>query len=327
MRENILLSEVLMILKKRFGTFCLLFITLFSTAFFAMGKNIEIIKIRDIGLEKGGELYRWIDVTFDEEDNLYVTDMLDYSVKKYDSKGVFVKRTGKRGRGPGEFYSPGLIAYSKGKIYVTQQMFPGIQVFDKELHFKYSIRNEVPITDIRMSKRGELFVFSPSIKGEKIPYIAKIRTGSKYSKLIFNKSSSFLDDGAFSYDGKDNIIRIFNGKNKIIKYSQKGKIIWEKSIPFLRKEAGKLKNIKGFKVNLYDKFIFKGIDTDSEGLIYILGGHYCKSKEVYVLNQKGEYLKTLKLKESSHTIKINKNFLFSRGNDGESISVYKIVKK
>jgi len=303
---------------------------LFVSNIFVNAREIKISlkKIRDIGFEKGSEIYRWVDIAFDENNNLYVTDMMDYSVKKYSFEGKFIKKTGRRGRGPGEFYSPGLITYAKNKIYVTQQMFPWIQVFDKDLKYKYTIKIKIPIMDIRVSKNGEIFMLSTGISGNNILKIEDFNKGNLKLSISDNKmKGSWLDIGKFAIDNKNNIIKVFSGKNKIIKYDKYGKILWKTTIPFLRGEAEKLKPKGKIPFMMFSKFLFKGIALDTDGLIYILGGHYCESKEIYVLDKNGKYLKTLKLDESSHTIKIRNNFLFTRGNEGESISVYKIIKK
>ncbi len=311
-------------MKRRYLLFIILIVIIFVVNVKSKELKITLKKVRNIGSCEKGELYRWIDLTFDENDNIYVTDMLDYSIKKYDFNGNFIKKVGRKGSGPGEFYSPGLIAYSNGKIYVTQQMFPGIQVFDKDLNFKYKIKTNIPIMSFRTSPEGKLYLLSPGISENDImkinnPENKHLRINVKY------KSFSFLNLGVFNIDKNNNLIRIYFGKNKIIKYDSSGKKLWVKSIPFLKKEGAKLK-IRNHSVSMFKEYILIDIAIDTEGLIYVLGGDYSGKKEVYILNHKGDYLTKVKLAESSHRIVIRYNFLFSRGKGGEAINVYKIIK-
>jgi hypothetical protein len=46
-----------------------------------------------------------------------------------------IKKTGRKGQGPGQFLAPRYLGISGELIYVTDQFKPGIQVFDKNLSY------------------------------------------------------------------------------------------------------------------------------------------------------------------------------------------------
>jgi len=301
-------------------------IILLSSFIFPVTKLIDVkLKlVLKIGSEEKGNIYKWVGITTDPYKNIYITDMMDYSIKKFNKNGDFIKKTGRKGRGPGEFISPGLIDFCDKKLYMTQQMAPGIQVFDSDLNYKQKIPLTIPIFDLKVCDKNKIFYMSPYINN--IMNITRVKGNNL--NLINNSElikKGFLNMGYFDIDSNLNIYKVFQGKNLIEKYNPKGKIIWSKSLNFLKKEAEKT-NIKN-KLVIFKKYLFKGIQIDKDGIIFVLGGHYSKSKEIFVLDKNGHYIKTIKLKEGTHTIHIANNLLYCRENDGTSIVVYKIIKK
>jgi hypothetical protein len=54
---------------------------------------------------------------------------------KFDRSGRFLKQTGKRGSGPGEFIQPHALAFdSKGRLFVADRSNNRIQIFDQDLN-------------------------------------------------------------------------------------------------------------------------------------------------------------------------------------------------
>jgi len=89
-------------------------------------------------LGTGGDvlLYSISGISVDKRNNVYVTDLLDYSVKKFDRSGVCVGKVGRRGTGPGEFRSPAFSMLTGERLIVLQMEDPRIQVFDTGLVFR-----------------------------------------------------------------------------------------------------------------------------------------------------------------------------------------------
>jgi len=77
------------------------------------------------------------DMTVTPAGNIFVTDGYGNSrVVHFDKTGKFVKAWGKKGKGPGEFDLPhGIVADSKGRLYVADRSNVRVQVFDQEGKF------------------------------------------------------------------------------------------------------------------------------------------------------------------------------------------------
>ena len=118
---------------------------------FLFNQNKEYIQLEQfltLGSLEDDCLFQWIGVTVDLLGNIFVTDSLDYSLKKFSSDGNLLKKRGGRGQGPGEFMAPRLLDASENYLYVTDHLVSGIQVFDQDLKFVRRIPIQFPITDL-----------------------------------------------------------------------------------------------------------------------------------------------------------------------------------
>ena len=89
------------------------------------------------------------DVTWDPQDNIYVSDgYVNSRVAKFDKDGNIVSSFGEPGSGPGQFNTPHTIAAdAKGNIYVGDRGNGRIQVFDENGNLEHIITamNDVPL--------------------------------------------------------------------------------------------------------------------------------------------------------------------------------------
>ena len=93
----------------------------FISAQGAPPEKIILEEVLTIGSFDDDSLFQWVGVVADSEGNIYVTDMMDYSLKKFDAAGSFLAKTGGRGQGPGEFTAPRLLDNSERFIFVGFQ--------------------------------------------------------------------------------------------------------------------------------------------------------------------------------------------------------------
>ncbi|MTI89117.1 MAG: 6-bladed beta-propeller [Balneolaceae bacterium] len=70
--------------------------------------------------------------TTDSKGNIYVADASTQDIRKYNPKGKFISRIGRRGRGPGEFLELSYIFMSENKLYAADPMQFRISVFNLE---------------------------------------------------------------------------------------------------------------------------------------------------------------------------------------------------
>ena len=138
------------------------------------------------------------------------------------------------------------------------------------------------------------------------------------------RGSVMMDWVSFEMDAQGNLYLAYSFQDKIEKFDNKSRKLWSKSLIGVKNV--KRQNVGPWKVP--QSLVFKDIELDTHGRIYILGGGYSEkpSRTVYVLNRNGEKLTSLVLPESSHCIYIDRwNYLYSRANDGITLKKYRIV--
>jgi len=287
----------------------------------------EVLSIGD--LYDNPVLYMWVDVKVDEN-FIYVTDTMDYSLKKFDSQGKLIKKIGRKGQGPGEFQAPRFMGLSEKFIYVSDERMNRIQVFDKELNFIKNILVRTNVSSLKVFSDDKFIITSTSILRKSKGKIFTLNAEGKITdEFVFSDKDLPLLMGTVSldFDSKGNLYIAYAFQNKVEKIDPKENKVWSKKLLKMKKEVGKIK-VESFTVPT--DVVYKDIALDSSDNIYILGGHLSKniSRDVYVLNPEGELLTTLTLPDTSHCIYIDKNdYLYSRANEGVTLKKYKIKYK
>ncbi|PID26975.1 MAG: hypothetical protein CR982_07295 [Candidatus Cloacimonadota bacterium] len=78
--------------------------------------------------------------------NIYFIDFKDFKVKKYNSKGIFIKEFGGRGTGPGEFTKVSSFFISNDSIYINNNYNRTVTLFTVNGKFvrKKNIKGKIP---------------------------------------------------------------------------------------------------------------------------------------------------------------------------------------
>jgi DNA-binding beta-propeller fold protein YncE len=115
-----------------------------------------------------GTFNRPTDVTWDTQDNIFVSDGYNNSrVVKIAKDGKWVKALGTRGAGPNQFNTPHAITSdAKGNIYVADRGNRRIQVFDSDLNPVRMIANVGAPWSICTSPAPNQFLFSGDGNGK-----------------------------------------------------------------------------------------------------------------------------------------------------------------
>ena len=298
------------------------------TLFGAQIKLIQLKEVLSIGSSDDDLIFFVTSVATDEKGFIYLTDSLDYSVKKFNDKGVLIKKAGRKGQGPGEFMFPVLIECSQGLIYVADQTMPGIQVFDSDLKFKTRLHFNFLLFDLKASSNNSIYGLSLFLAGE--PPIAHIDADvtKNISLSTMSPGASIIKrSGKFDIDGEGNIYFAASFEDKIEKYDKYLKKIWQKNL-FGGKKAretsdASISTLKGIPTEM----IYKEIALDRTGHLFILGGTGAehRSRDVYVLDADGNYLTTIVLPEPTHLLHVDqKNYLYSRAGEGTTLKKYAV---
>lgn len=295
---------------------------------------ITLKRLFRIGGEDNELIYRWAGLCTDGEENIYVTDMQDHAVKKFDRNGKFIARAGRKGEGPGEFTSMGHIVHCRGRLYVSQQMNPGLTVFSKDLEFIDRIAPELLVLSMA-ERNNRLFVSSPF----------QIDTPSRVAGI---SEDGALDHGAVSTENggelvpgrdswgffKDMVTIAVDGElaiycanlwiNRVVKYDKGHRLLKEASPPQLGKA---FQASSKSEAGLPQEMFFKDIAVDARGYVYLLCGRMLKGEKpgILVLNRDLDHVATLRLDESSHLLHVSRaNRLYVRAEGGMAIDVYEI---
>ncbi len=290
-------------------------------------REIALEEVLSIGTLDDDLLYMWAGIATDEEGNIYISDAMDYSIKKFSSSGQLLKKVGRRGQGPGEFLAPRLLASWNGQLFAIDQTVSGVQVFDHELNYKYKVPFKWPISDIKVLSDNFIAVISFSMgRGSELfilnhlgVVLNQLDYGNKQETLLLNNADIEIDQ-------KGNIYLAYSFQDRIEKWTLSGENIW----------VQKLLGIKKIEQEKVDKFMvpknvtYKNVildNLDNREYLLILSGHLADkpSRDIFVLDSDGEHLMTFTLPEASHCIHLDEQgFLYSRANEGVTLKKYKL---
>ncbi|MBN1272352.1 MAG: 6-bladed beta-propeller [Candidatus Aminicenantes bacterium] len=99
------------------------------------------------------------DVAVDRLGNIYVADMNNYRIQKFDKNGKYLQTIGRRGQGPGEFDLPDRVRIDdiSNKIFVRDYAL-FMDIFDSNGDFVKTLRFDDPIHDYFPDNEGNLFI-------------------------------------------------------------------------------------------------------------------------------------------------------------------------
>ncbi|RNC68720.1 MAG: 6-bladed beta-propeller [Desulfuromonadales bacterium] len=98
--------------------------------------NVNGVPLGKFPREGSGEpLNLPTNVAIDRNDNVYVSDSMNFTIKMYDRDGNYIRRFGEIGDSPGSFARPrGVAVDSDLHVYVIDATFDNFQIFDQEGH-------------------------------------------------------------------------------------------------------------------------------------------------------------------------------------------------
>ncbi|MEX2313222.1 MAG: HYR domain-containing protein [Nitrosopumilaceae archaeon] len=214
------------------------------------------------GIGKSGFFSFPQNIAIDDLGNVYVTDLGNMRVQKFNNDGEFLKSWGSSGTGSGQFHSPAGIAVFNGTVFVVDTQLHNVQKFDLNGKFlsKWGAEGKeqgqflLP-NGIAVSPDGEIYVVDTGNQ--------RIQKFTPNGEFISEFGESGTGDGKFvspigiTIDNKENIFISDPGKNKIFKFDSKG--VYSQSFG---------PNFAGFSI------MPQGMVTDPSGNLYVVDtGH------------------------------------------------------
>jgi len=118
-----------------------------------------------LGVEEGEEylvFHSELDVAVDSESNIYVLDIRNHRLLKFDKKGNFIWKVGRKGQGPGEFRNPSSVAVNSLKEIWILDSSSLIHIFDNQGKFRRTLNLRAECSNFQFLPDDRLFVNKPA---------------------------------------------------------------------------------------------------------------------------------------------------------------------
>jgi DNA-binding beta-propeller fold protein YncE len=278
---------------------------------------------------------QWAGIAVDKSGAIYVVDRKDCLIRKFDESGRFVKKTGRKGQGPGEFDSPVKILAHQGRLYVTQLYKPGFMLFDLDLKYLGLLPTTFSISDFVVLEDGRIVVSSlgiAALEGKSGSFLYFLSDKAEIEKKVAmpgEGSASRFDSWNLALDGRSAVMAVDNWTDRVVKLDRDGRILFLKKPLGLKtpkpKELEIPKEMGTFAVPT--ELLMKSVQFDSRNRAYILRGSLTEnpSRDVLILDTDGRIIGNLTLPEKSHLIYIDsRDFLYYRSEEGLTVKKAKI---
>jgi hypothetical protein len=291
--------------------------------------------------------YRLRGIDVDHEGNIYVADMSNYRIQKFDKTGKYLSTFGRKGQGPGEFDLPFNvhIDQSTRNVLVQDQAYT-IEYFSPDGQPIRSVRLEHGYQDFRVAPDGTILALMMTSSGTQATHLlVKVSPEGKvvqtYAEALYTmyiemrgestiSSTSgqelaiqfnILDDRSFVYGySKDYELTVMDFFGKVLCRIKKD----EPYPKFTAKEKARYKRIASPEFKPY----FYGIFTDDLGRIYVQRNKTWAEeenieKEIDVFSKDGIFL--FKTKLPKRTFIIRNGYVYAlEADEEEVIKRYKI---
>lgn len=208
--------------------------------------QVKLQFVQKLGrLESDDESYMfnkpW-DVAEDSEGNIYIVDLGDTCIKKFTSEGKHLLTFGRKGQGPGELGQSRHIEIDKNNtIYIKDEMFERIQVFNTEGEFRKTIPN-LKFGKFRIFDSDKLLVWGynynlaklksttmmiKNFDDEILTEFSKAESytlGDKEMEIYVSVGGNSLD---FTTDEEDNIYLAYGSQNRIEKFDKNIRLLFK----------------------------------------------------------------------------------------------------
>ena len=211
-----------------------------------------------------------LDIAFTKDGSFFATGLGNkacHCVYKFDKNGKFIKKIGRKGRGPGDLYAPGDLSILDNKYLLVGEYASSrrISVFDLNGNFVKIIKTRESVFNVVGLKNGIFVILSKVAKNRNNVFNILLKNiQNKTSKMLKSYSekqkSSSLKPGAFYGEAyilrnkENNLIIGFSSQSKVEILSDKGDVLKVFDIGYKRREINE-KERKAFYKSI--EYMFK----------------------------------------------------------------------
>ncbi|MCP2520945.1 6-bladed beta-propeller [Candidatus Aminicenantes bacterium AC-335-A11] len=261
--------------------------------------------------------------------NICILDKGDESVKIFDKKGKFLKRLGRKGEGPGEFSCIGDFFIYKGKAYILDTCKSKIEIFSVQHGVHLELKGiNIPNPYKILVGNGKIYISSlVFLKGQKIITILVEERNS------FQVINSFLDcipiknidleniykNSGILTGGNGKVYFAFTLSNRVLEFSEDGKLLKEYSLPLKSIEKPVIDN-KGLKILLKSALNY---DIRMKGdKVYLLCRDKKKNSLIFEL-ERGKFVEKFNIKENLISFDIAEDVMYGI-EEGGDLLIYRL---
>jgi len=301
-----------------------------------------------IGEAEGREEYMFSliwDIEVDDKENIYVVDMKENHISKFDKNGGFLRMIGREGQGPGEFqqitniqitpenelmvhdrYTFRLTFFSLDGNYLRTVLLKGIQAFRIKVNSmgNYLVRT-IDFDSATLRSATELKVYTSDLAF--IKTIAKDKFRSTEAPLQPWMASKFLPSDLIICGFRESYeFQILDSEGKTIRKVLKDYV----PIEISEEEKKKRKLPRSSELPIYFP-AFQDFSVDEEGRIFVqtYERQIDENKFYYdIFDPEGRYIAKIPLKMKSLSWKKRKLYTIEKDEDGfQTVKRYKVSWK
>jgi hypothetical protein len=289
--------------------------------------KVDFKSVLSIGYLFGHELLQVGGAVEDHAGNIYVSDKLDCSVKKFTRTGKFVGKYGRYGKKKGELKGPIDLAIWKDKIAIVDYLSTAVQIIGTDLNYVRTVHAPNFVADIAFDSRGRLYVACASDQKNELLTLFDIE-----GKAIRNINSLSIRDNIvlnsiqISVTPSDELVVMYQFFNAVELFDSDGKFVQVLTVPYLPTSAEM--RSQDAERTLPAGGLLLGVCTDSQSRIWILGGAYSKNpnRDVYILSKGGRPTETMTLPKPVGTIvSARNNHIIVREEKRTRVTKYQLV--
>ena len=230
-------------------------------------------------------LYRPVDVVRDSDGNIYILEMGNTRIQKFDRDGTYIMTIGRKGAGPGEFSIPVMMTIDKNdNLFVLDVGNIRIQVFSSKGKHRDSHRLVKLFASFRILSDGKLVVSNTEArKAQKTSNLVNVI--DLEGNVIHEFGTSVLDNDPdvqeikntfmFDVDENDNIYLAYKLFNKLQKFSPEGRLLFsaDRSLNFEESSKPKYLQFGPFKIPILNE-ISSAVNIDGKKRVWVLTSKY-----------------------------------------------------